>query len=303
MRWARGYFAAQAAAGAAWWIGVALSPVIRVATLGGLDAPLVAAFDLPLFVGASAMAAFGSRAAAIVTTAWTSLVALAMGLYATVTVEAGWGALIMIAAAGASIVALLVVLTGGLPRHWLLIGPFRFRPTPPGRALKAVLRRTALQIVVFWLVFLAVLPLVISAVERRWQLAVDVPAWTWPVGLVLFIVAAALGLWSSVTMSLLGGGTPLPSSMPNELVVAGPYRFVRNPMAVAGIAQGVAVGVMLSSWLVVAYAIIGSFVWNAAIRPLEESDLAARFGESFERYRRTVRCWWPRLPRETSTTP
>ena len=63
-------------------------------------------------------------------------------------------------------------------------------------------------------------------------------------------------------MSASGQGTPLLSAMPNRLVIAGPYRVVRNPMAVAGIAQGVAVGLILSSWRVVAHAVVGSLLWN-----------------------------------------
>lgn len=45
------------------------------------------------------------------------------------------------------------------------------------------------------------------------------------------------------------------------------------------IVQGVAVGLILSSWLVIVYAIAGSLLWNYAIRPLEESDLETRFGD------------------------
>jgi protein-S-isoprenylcysteine O-methyltransferase Ste14 len=101
-------------------------------------------------------------------------------------------------------------------------------------------------------------------------------------------------------MSTLGRGTPLPSAMPNRLVIAGPYRWVRNPMAVAGIMQGVAVGLILSSWLVVAYAVVGSLVWNYAVRPSEEADLRSRFGADFARYESEVRCWLPRVPRSSS---
>ena len=85
--------------------------------------------------------------------------------------------------------------------------------------------------------------------------------------------------------------------MPNRLVIAGPYRWIRNPMAVAGIVQGAAVGLIMHSWLVIAYAIAGSLVWNYAIRPLEEGDLEKRFGQDFEDYRAAVRCWIPRIPK------
>lgn len=116
-----------------------------------------------------------------------------------------------------------------------------------------------------------------------------------PLGLALVVAGSALGLWSAAAMSTKGGGTPLPSAMPNSLVVAGPYRFVRNPMAVAGIVQAAAVGLLLSSWLVIVYAIGRALVWNYAVRPLEEADLEARFGDDFRRYRSELRCWWPRL--------
>ncbi|WP_341873828.1 isoprenylcysteine carboxylmethyltransferase family protein [Leucobacter coleopterorum] len=89
--------------------------------------------------------------------------------------------------------------------------------------------------------------------------------------------------------------------MARQLVVTGPYRFVRNPMAVAGVSQAVAVGLMMNSWLVVAYALCGSLVWNWIIRPLEEADLAERFGAAFEEYRAQVACWIPRWPQHTDS--
>jgi protein-S-isoprenylcysteine O-methyltransferase Ste14 len=39
----------------------------------------------------------------------------------------------------------------------------------------------------------------------------------------------------------------------------------------------------------------GVLVWQFVLRPVEERDLAARFGAAYEAYRRAVRCWWPRL--------
>lgn len=114
------------------------------------------------------------------------------------------------------------------------------------------------------------------------------------------VPASALGVWSALTMATRGRGTPLPIAMPNGLVVDGPYRLVRNPMAVAGIVQGVAVGTILSSWLVVVYAVVGSVFWNYAVRPREEADLEARFGHDYRRYRERVRCWIPQFaPRQS----
>jgi protein-S-isoprenylcysteine O-methyltransferase Ste14 len=295
MRWARWYFGVQAIAGTAWWVAVFTVPLVRVATLGSLDPVIVAVLDVPLFVGASALAAFGLRAAAVVATAWTGTVAVALTGYATVTAEGGWGVLAMIAATCGSTLALCLLLLGRVPTEWILLGPFGFRPAKSRAEASAHVIATAAQIVVFWGLFLVVIPLTIAALEARWGLAVAFPPGLRTLGVIVLVSASALGVWAAAAMSTKGGGTPLPAAMANRLVIAGPYRFVRNPMAMAGIVQGAAVGLILSSWLVVAYAIAGSLVWNWVVRPLEESDLESRFGADYRRYRAAVRCWVPRL--------
>ena len=296
MRWGRTYFAVQALAGAAWWVAVFTSPVVREMTLGSLNPVAVAAVDIPLLVGASALAALGFRSAAIVATGWTGVVAIALAGYATVTTEAGWGVVVMAAATVGSIAALCLVLLGRIPTGWMIRGPFAFRPAAARPTALPHVVSTFRQIAVFWGLCLAVIPLIARFLEQRWAIALPVPAFVGPVGWAVLLLASALGIWSAIVMSTLGNGTPLPSAMPTDLVIAGPYRWVRNPMAVAGIVQGAAVGLILSSWVVVVYAIAGSLVWNYAIRPHEEADLEHRFGDEFRRYRDAVWCWIPRVP-------
>lgn len=296
MRWGRTYFAVQALAGAAWWIAVFTSPVVRETTLGSLDPVAVAAFDIPLFVGASALAALGVKGAAVVSTCWTGMVAVALAGYATVTTQAGWGVVVMAAATIGSVFALCLVLLGRIPTDWMIRGPFAFRPAAARPTAATHVVSTFRQIAVFWGFFLVVIPLIARFLEQRWAIALPVPALLGPVGWAVLVLASALGIWSAIVMSTLGNGTPLPSAMATSLVIAGPYRWVRNPMAVAGIVQGAAVGLILSSWVVVVYAIAGSLVWNFAIRPHEEADLEHRFGDEFRRYRDAVRCWLPRVP-------
>ena len=296
MRWGRTYFAVQAIAGAVWWVAVFTSPIVRETTLGGLNPVVVAAFDIPLFVGASALAALGITGAATVSTCWTGLVATALAGYATITAQAGWGVVVMAAATVGSVFALCLVLLGRIPTDWMIRGPFAFRPAAARPTAATHVASTFRQIAVFWGLFLVVIPIVARLLEQRWAIALPFPAFVGPVGVAVLVSASALGIWSAIVMSTLGNGTPLPSAMPTTLVIAGPYRWVRNPMAVAGIVQGVAVGLILSSWVVVVYAIAGSLVWNYAIRPHEEADLERRFGDEFRRYRDTVWCWVPRAP-------
>lgn len=292
--WGRGYFAVQALAGAAWWLGVFTLPAVRSATLGELPPVPVAALDIPLFVAASALAAAGVRWAVWIVVPWTVLVAAGLALYATATTQAGWGVVLMVAAAAGSLGAAMLVLFGRFPTDRMLIGPFGFRNAKPGSTGRHV-AATALQLVVFWGLFLGVIPTAVAVLERRWGLHLAMPAGVVVAGAVVFTLASALGVWSALAMSTRGAGTPLPSAATTRLVTTGPYRFVRNPMAIAGIVQGAAFGLIAQSWLVVAYAIAGSVVWNWLVRPVEEADLATKFGDEYFAYRSRVRCWIPRF--------
>lgn len=159
------------------------------------------------------------------------------------------------------------------------------------------LAKTFAQIVVFWSTFLFVLPAGVrwieSAIGGR-SIHFD---GQWQLGVVLFCACSALGLWSAITMAYRGAGTPLPVDAPRHMVISGPYRFVRNPMAIAGLGQGLSVAIATGSILTVAYVLAGGLLWNALARPLEERDLRQRFGEEFEDYCRTVACWLPTFRR------
>jgi len=154
---------------------------------------------------------------------------------------------------------------------------------------------TLMQTVVFWSTFLFIIPFAIQFVERGLGLKPFRFPFQHVVAAAGFIFASIIGLSSGITMSYRGEGTPLPTQCPRKLVVSGPYRYVRNPMACAGLAQGFFVGVYIGSWCTLAYVVSGFFVWNYFVRPVEEEDLRARFGGDFETYCRHVRCWFPRF--------
>lgn len=169
--------------------------------------------------------------------------------------------------------------------------PATIRATPMTRT--AAMLWTLAQIAVFWSTFLWVLPQGIVELEQKLGWRGFSHPYQASASLLLFLAASTLGLWSGVTMATLGDGTPLPTATAPKLVVAGPYKFVRNPMALAGILQGIAVGWYFGSFAVLAYAIAGAVAWHAFVRPVEEADLRVRFGGAYEQYRRKVRLWVP----------
>jgi protein-S-isoprenylcysteine O-methyltransferase Ste14 len=157
--------------------------------------------------------------------------------------------------------------------------------------------KTLAQSLTLWAIFLFLLPAAVYYLEGSLGLAgyrFGSPLWQ-VAGVTLFMLGWILAYTSAAFMVVKGRGTPLPADSARKLVVAGPYRYVRNPMAMGSFAQGVAVGLFLGSPMVTLYALIGSVGWNYFVRPWEEMDLARRFGTEYVRYRDAVRCWIPRL--------
>lgn len=151
--------------------------------------------------------------------------------------------------------------------------------------------RTSLQVALCWGLFLYAIPLVIVT-SFGGSILPPLSQRLW-IGLPLLVGFSLLGVSSAIVMVHDGRGTPLPLDQTNCLVVRGPYRLVRNPMAIAGIGQGVAVGIIYGSWWVVGYALLGAIVWHVAVRPIEEADLENRFGRMYIEYRCGVGCWTP----------
>lgn len=295
-RWAPRYFAAQSLAFAAWWAALLSVPGwrahFRPAAADDLDLLAFALPDLAIAVplGLVAAATFGRASGWCRAAAWAAAGAVAYsGAYVVawaVLRDGGWLAVAaMVPAAVLSVFFALDLSAGALP-------VFR---RAKARSAAGNLVVTAVYVVLFWGVFLGVIPWCIAFVERK----LGVPTFSFPLqpvaAVALFAAASALGLWSGSIMARRGAGTPLPMDAANRLVVSGPYIWVRNPMVLSGLTQALAVGLWLGSWTTLAYVLVGGLLWDRFVRPAEERDLAALFGAEYDEYRARVRCWVPRL--------
>ncbi len=111
----------------------------------------------------------------------------------------------------------------------------------------------------------------------------------------LWVLGSLIVLWCFWDFTFRGRGTPNPTDPPKELVVTGPYRYVRNPIYV-----GVALIFMghflwFGYWALLMYtalALIGAHIFVVLY---EEPTLKRRFGASYENYLRSVPRWIPKL--------
>jgi len=115
--------------------------------------------------------------------------------------------------------------------------------------------------------------------------------------LAVLLLGAGLGLavWTCRLFVRVGKGTPAPWDPPEQLVIEGPYRFVRNPMISSVLMMLAGETLLLGSWPIAMWLVV-FFVGNAIYFPLaEEKELRRRFGAAYDRYAEHVPRWIPRL--------
>jgi protein-S-isoprenylcysteine O-methyltransferase Ste14 len=104
----------------------------------------------------------------------------------------------------------------------------------------------------------------------------------------IFVAGLALHVWSNV--SLARG-----ERQASPLVMDGPFRYVRNPIYLAGITMLLGAGLLYPTWqpndLVLPLLLIAYF--HLAVVRIEEPALRQHFGPTYEQYCRRVPRWFP----------
>jgi protein-S-isoprenylcysteine O-methyltransferase Ste14 len=124
----------------------------------------------------------------------------------------------------------------------------------------------------------------------------DLPGWAaLAAGLVSGLIGLTLFVASLRQFFRDGRGTLAPWDPPRQLVVRGPYRYVRNPMISGVIFMLFGVAFCLRSRPHAAWAATFVAVNLLYIPLLEEPLLESRFGEPYRRYCAAVRRFVPRV--------
>jgi protein-S-isoprenylcysteine O-methyltransferase Ste14 len=113
-------------------------------------------------------------------------------------------------------------------------------------------------------------------------------------GGVLFAAALTMYLLSSYVLTRQGKGAFVEFDPPTELVVTGPFRYTRNPVAAFLLASMLGLSIALSSTGVLLMFLVFTVLANIQVRRIEEPLLRERYGQAYEQYCAHVPRWFPR---------
>ena len=152
------------------------------------------------------------------------------------------------------------------------------------------------MIVLRSLISIAILPgtalvLVPWLIVRGTQLS----ALSW-IGALPLAFGLVLSIWCVIEFARRGRGTPAPWDAPRRFVGSGPYRFVRNPMYLAGASVVLGEAIAFGSLPLFIYLVVLIAVWHSFVVLYEEPTLSRQFGADYAGYRARVGRWVPRTP-------
>ncbi len=177
-------------------------------------------------------------------------------------------------------VAILIVSLAGV--LWSISVPDKRIWPPPGRP--------SWQWVLTWTCYSAVCGLNVALLFLDWN------AWRFPsdlrfvAGIPLALLGGLIAGWGIVN---LGGNNT--AGLKGGFVLAGPYRFTRNPQYVGDVMIFVGVSLIANSlFLWVTHALLSFVLVLAAIA--EERWLEQQYGQAYREYRRATPRFWLRSP-------
>jgi protein-S-isoprenylcysteine O-methyltransferase Ste14 len=114
-------------------------------------------------------------------------------------------------------------------------------------------------------------------------------------GIIPIVTGVVIYLWCSHSFISFGQGTPVHFTQTKKLIVAGLYRFVRNPMYIGALLVIAGEALIFQSVILIFYALAAFGVLTFFLRFFEEPYLADKFGKTYNGYHKSVPRWIPRL--------
>ena len=114
------------------------------------------------------------------------------------------------------------------------------------------------------------------------------------IGLLIMIIGLYAIIKSISAIIKIGKGTLAPWSPTKKLVIAGMYRYVRNPMIMGVLTVLIGESIAIMSIDILKWAGIFFLINITHFVLYEEPDLERKFGDQYRKYKRNVPRWIPR---------
>jgi protein-S-isoprenylcysteine O-methyltransferase Ste14 len=123
--------------------------------------------------------------------------------------------------------------------------------------------------------------------------------WLWPlpipsksvafwIGVVVSVLGVGLAAWGRITL-VKGGTNVSPLKPTTAIVLAGPYRFTRNPLYMGGMTLLLGLSLAIGTWWGFVVIVPVFYILHHCVILREEQYLERKFGDSYVRYRSAVR--------------
>jgi len=130
--------------------------------------------------------------------------------------------------------------------------------------------------------FLGPVAYVVSPASMAWA-SIDLPSpFRW-MGVVFGALTIPAARWVFRSLGRNVSETVLTKTH-HELVSTGPYRWVRHPLYLTGIALFLSIGLMAANWFILTFAALAAVLIRIAVIPVEEQELVRKFGDGYLRY-------------------
>ncbi len=114
----------------------------------------------------------------------------------------------------------------------------------------------------------------------------------------LIVIGLLLAGWTVWCQIKIGKGGPVPIVPTQKLVITGPYKYCRNPMALGTIIYYLGIALFYSSLSALFLVVLFSVLFILYIKLVEEKELEARFGEEYKIYKKNTPFIIPRIQKK-----
>lgn len=146
----------------------------------------------------------------------------------------------------------------------------------------------------FVIFYYVAVPITLTIVERKLKIPDFFPKGSNVLGIILLAAGGGLALWCTIFFYTEGEGTPNLRHPPNNLVIRGPYKVVRNPMMIGNIVAIIGLSFILNSVFLFLFVLLMLPVVVLQTRS-EENELVKKFGQNFLDYQKNTGAWLPKV--------